>query len=460
MRGKLRQLDGRTAFSAVLLTLVGGVLWAQRAGNRVPARPADCQYGSWSSPRLLEKPDWFLSGTRSAGMASMEAVDGDASDGVARASAYVVGVAGLPSAELSGVVSPGQWPPQLHAFSVDGRRVDGPAGQFWFAYPRAALDGSGNLHVVWGEPDVKLPADPALLHGHIPPVHSLWHAMLRQGRWSRPHLVFRGLLAWDNDNTSRLIADSHGTLHVAAVGSDTADLGNVPGILYLRSDSPTSGQWRATTAIRPSGIYLDLAVDRDQRAAISFIAGGGATPRPNVLFVVRTSDGGTTWSHPVEVSTPEDDPAYEVHAFFDSDRALRMTWVQQPLGEMTGGKLWYSILSDAGRRASASLALPSRVITSHSQAAIDACGTIHFIRQWYGRGVSELRYARVDEGGWSEFGPAFPFPGGHMSLTTDDSTVHVVWQNSSRSVEDTTQFRYGLAYSRLPLFRTEHARHR
>jgi hypothetical protein len=230
-------------------------------------------------------------------------------------------------------------------------------------------------------------------------------------------------------------------------------------MLYLRSEDDASGQWRATNVIRPPGIYLDLAVGRDRRVAIAYIDAGGATePRANVLFVVKSSDGGNSWSRPIEISTPAEDPAYEPHVFFDPDEALRLVWAQQPLGEMAGGMVWHTVLTDTGRRVAKSLALPSNVITSHSQAAIDACGTIHLVRQWYGTGESELRYARVTEEGWSAWSPPFDIQGGHTSLAADDGMVHLLWSTTSRSPVDTTVFRDGLAYSTLPFSPMERRR--
>jgi hypothetical protein len=261
-------------------------------------------------------------------------------------------------------------------------------------------------------------------------------------------------LEWDDENASRLLVDDRGGLHIAFVADDASG----PGVLYLRSDGASSGSWRATKAVHPAGIYFDLALDPDRRVAIAFVqAGGVSQPRANVLFLTQSSDSGTSWSRPEEISTPDEDPAIEPHVFFDRDQALRVVWVQQSLGAFTGGRVWQATLGDTGRRAATALALPSDVMTSHSQAAIDGCGTIHFMTQWYPHGDSELRYARLTSGSWSGWSRPFDTHGGHASLIADRAAVHVVWNSSSRSPVDGT-YRSGLVHGTLPVSRLDSTR--
>ena len=438
----------------LLLLASTDVLGSQSSTVSSSARRDTCRYGSWSKPRWLERPTSFLAATRLAAAAVSGAAPAQGGRASVRAPVrYAAGVAGFLAIKFAGSASPTQWPPQLRAIRLDGPSAGGPAGAFWFAYPRAAIDNDGTLHVVWAEPDDKLPTDPALLHGTVPELRSLWHATLHSGTWSPAKRIYRGeRLQWDEVNASRLVVDGRNGLHIAFVGDDSAG----PAVVYLRSEGAFWGRWRFATSIRAGPIYLDLAIDGERRAAIAFVEPALFTlPRPNVLFLTQSFDAGRTWTRPLAVSAPDEDPAIEPHVFLDRDSAVQLEWVQQSLGGFTGGNLWHTVLAETGRRSTSALPLPSNVITSHSQAAIDACGTIHVMTQAYPNGRSELQYARVTSGGWSTWSRPFDGTGAHASLAADGAMVHVVWDLDSRSPVDGAA-RSGLAHATLPVFGPGH----
>ncbi|HET7188537.1 MAG TPA: hypothetical protein VFI52_10295 [Gemmatimonadaceae bacterium] len=371
-----------------------------------------------------------------------------------RQDAYVVGVAGFLPLTLSRkdlpTTEPITWPPRLRVVRSDGAPIEGPRGDFWFAYPRAVVDASGTLHVLWAEPDLPLPTDPRRLDGQVPTLHSVWYATLRSGSWSRPARVYRNpSLGWDEISTSRLVRDSENGLHLAFSVSDTTS------VIYLSAPSAPERRWRSIRIRQQSSAgYLDLATGSGQQVAIVFTA-GVALPeqRVNVAFLTRSHDGGRTWSEATQVSGPAEEPAIEPHVFIDRLSAVRLVWVQQATSTFVGGKLWHVTLADSGRRSARALALPLNMMTSHSEAILDGCDTVHLFTVAYPEGGAELRYTRTTSNGWTPWMRPFEQPGGRVSIEASEDMVHLVWSSHPRASGPQNPDLSGLAYSTLPVSR-------
>jgi hypothetical protein len=432
----------------LLLLAPAAVLKPQSPASGQPTRGEVCRYGSWARPGWLEVPVSSFSATLFHTAAPRRQT---AAHSARQPVGYAVGVAGFLAAKFKQrSAQPVQWPPRLRAIRLDGTTVKGPnpAGDFWYAYPRAATDDAGTLHVVWAEPDEKLPRDPYSLHGELPVFRSVWYATLRAGKWSRAQRIYQGEeLRWDELTTSRLIVDDQGTLHIAFAAEGS--LGSA--FVYLSAIRAPVRRWRSTSVRHREGMgYLDLAIGPDRRVAVVLVAGVAfPRPRPDVLSLTQSRDGGGTWTPVAEVSTPNEEPAIEPHLFFDRNAALRLAWVQQPTGTFVGGKLWHTTLAGEERGAASALALSSNVITSGSRAAIDSCGTIHVMTQAYAHGTPELQYARFTTEGWSTWSEPFEMAGAHASLAASGGVVHVVWDSSSTSSDGVPLS--GLAHSTLPI---------
>jgi hypothetical protein len=325
-----------------------------------------------------------------------------------------------------------------------------PRGGFWYAYPRAAIDDGGTLHVVWGEPDEPLPKTPVKLRGVLPGIRSVWHAAFRAGSWSRAERIYRGEhLNWDELRTTGLLLDDENRLHVA-VSSDGPPRKQV---IYLSADGSPTRRWHSTVLDYPPGmVYLDLAVGPRGQAAMAFISGVAApVARSNVLFLIRSSDGGSSWSPPAAVTTPAEDPAFEPHLFFDRNAELRLVWVQQDEGSFVGGRLWHAAFAGANRGSMTALALPPDVMTSGTRAAIDSCGTVHVFTQAYPHDRAELWYTRLTRDGWSAWSRPLDVAGAHASIVASRAEVHLVWNTSLPPKSPDGVYRSGLVHATLPI---------
>jgi hypothetical protein len=342
------------------------------------------------------------------------------------------------------------WPPQLRVIRADGAKVGGPSGAFWFAYPRAVTDGAGTLHVMWAEPDTPLPADPRTLRGELPTLRSVWYASLQSGRWSRPQRIHQGRsLQWGEVGTSRIVVDGDDALHVAFASSDS--MGEQ--VVYLGAPSAPVRRWHSVRLPQIGGVtYVDLAAGSRRRLAIAVVSAVALPePRVNVLFVRQSTDGGDSWSPEAAFSGPAEEPAIEPHVFFDDVSALRLEWISQPLGSFVGGTVWHATVTSPGHRVINSLRLPSDVMTSGSEAAMDSCGTIHLFTKAYVEGGPELRYARATTDAWSGWMRPFDGAAGRPSIVVADDTVHLVWNVYPTPADATSAELSGLAYSALPV---------
>lgn len=437
---------------ATLMVLAPWLASMAQVSAQSRAATESCTYGTWTAPTSLDslRPTMTALHFRTLALSPQPIGNEQSRSGQV---AYVVGVAGFLPLTLSRNIllpatQPITWPPQMRVVRSDGATLERPRGDFWFAYPRAVVDDAGTLHVVWAEPDIPLPSDPRSVNGQVPTLHSVWYAALQSGRWSQPVRIYRGeSLEWDDTRTSQLVRDPENGLGVAFSVADS-----LPGIVYLTAPSTPERRWRSTRIRQQTSAgYLDLAAGSDRRLAIVFTA-GVAVPeeRVDVVFLTRSRDGGRTWSEAAQVSGPTEEPAIEPHVFIDRTAAARLVWVQQPQGSFVGGKLWYVALSDSGRQSTHTLALPVDMMTSHSEAAMDACGTVHLFTIAYRQDGNELRYARATSDGWTAWMRPFALPGGRVSIAASDDTVHLIW--SSASVQQ-DGYLSGIAYSTLPVSR-------
>lgn len=442
--------DRRVVCYAMLLLLAPNPRRDGQTAQPNALRHQVCRYGKWSRPHWLEAPTPLLKAIRFPTAALSRASSSPViASSTHSASGYTVGVSGFLATQFARPGWPAQWPPRLRAVRLDGARSQAPSSGFWYAYPRAVVDGAGILHVIWAEPDDKLPTDPRMLNEKLPVLRSLWYVTLSAGKWSRARRIYRGRgLEWDEVRSTRLIVDDLNGLHVAFVADDTTG----PGVTYLRANGQPTRHWRATRVRQMGVAYLDLSVAERQRVAIAFVSSGGAAPsRANVLFLTQSRDGGNTWTSARAISAPGEDPATEPHVFFDSNlQDVQLEWVQQPIGAFTGGSMWRTTVTATGRRSTTALALPPDVMTAGSQAAIDRCGTLHVFTQAYPNGSSELRYARATADGWTAWSRPFDIPGAHAALAVSAGSLHVVWNSSAMSTPDSLPIS-ALAHATLPI---------
>ena len=441
-----------SCLTPLLPVLLGAAPQTGLAASHDTVRFDACRYGNWSRATWIEGiSSSFAASLFHTLTMSRETPARQEWDTGPTPAGFVVGVGGFLAIKFpKDSAWPTQWPPQLRAIRLDGTRFTMPRGGFWYAYPRAAIDDAGTLHVVWGEPDERLPRKPAMLRGELPEIRSVWYARFRAGSWSRTERIYRGQrLRWDDLGTTRLMLDDRNRLHVAF----TSEAPPTDQAIYLRADSSGLGRWHSTVwRIRTGMVYPDLAIGPQGQAAMVFMS-GVALPvaRPNVLFLIRSTDGGKSWSPPTAVTTPAEDPAIEPHLFFDRSSDLRLVWVQQDESSFVGGRLLHTVLAGTDRGPISALALPPDIMTSGMQAAIDSCGTVHVFTQAYPNDRAELWYTRLTSEGWSSWSRPLDMAGAHASIVASRTQVHVVWSTGSLAASPGGVQRTGLVHAALPI---------
>jgi hypothetical protein len=433
MNGLAQQLTALAGRTMMMVWLPSLMLGATGQGQDVPVRPGGCVYGHWTTAQPLEVPVSTLSATR----IPIAALGYD--DGTRRVPAvrgYVVGVVGYEAVELERPYPwKRTWPPQLRALRLDGSSVGSPSGAFLYAYPRAALDRGGVLHVLWGDTGDTLPRDPRRYGNRGPVLRALWYARWRSGRWSTPQRIYTARqIHWDEFVASALIVDAAQGLHVAFAAIDSVG----SALVHLSSDATDPRVWRASVS-RPENLptYVALAAGGSRTLALAFVSTlTSPVPRDDALFVIRSLDNGASWSQPRLVTRETEEPALEPHVFFRG-QTVELLWTAQPVGRFTDGRVWHATLAADGTDLAPRSALTLSGATTGSRAAMDACGTLHLVLKEFRHvggpeGRSELAYARFAQDHWTALEYPFPIPSGHPSMVAIGDALHLFWNQVPR----------------------------
>ena len=168
------------------------------------------------------------------------------------------------------------------------------------AMPHITPDGAGLVHAFW----LGAPSEETGLR-------SLQHSRLRLGTgptlaWTDPQDLAESVTVW-----SVARAPGAGTLHLLYVRPTQSD--TWPAGLYAKRSTDEGATWSAPVVVLPS-VYFRLYTA--EQLDLSVVAGTGDTvtvawddPRLGRPFLVRSTDGGATWSDPVAVEAPDLGPA-------------------------------------------------------------------------------------------------------------------------------------------------------
>ncbi len=397
----------------------------------------ECTYGPWSAPTVIEPPIAMLNATRFPVIATVTGA------GHTRPSSQqpglisdVVGVAGYEAIDPWPEASwPGAWPPQLRVFRArQNVSVPPPNGAHWYAYPRAATDRHGVLHVVWAEPDTAPPVSRRDVRrgvmGEDPRFTAVWYAQLRDGEWSQPSVVFRAYnVKWHRQVASQLVIESGARLRIAFPADDSTG----SSLVYLHAESSSRApEWHSRVWRFQGGVgYADLGAGEDGRLAIAVVK----APEPpetgrDFLYVTYSADSGSTWSSPKRISRPTEEPAREPHVFL-RDTVVNVVWTSQPYGSFTDGVVWNANVRPQGVDVRQRTALRLSGATNGSRVAVDPCGTVHFVVRQYSPSAraSIIAYARHGKAGWSAIEHPFELPGHQPSIAVVRDTVRLIWSS-------------------------------
>lgn len=330
--------------------------------------------------------------------------------------------------------APSRMVTQLRIRTPDGRWISAPPGDFTFAYPRMAVDERRTLHVLWAEPALgdtsRTSTSPSRWS-----FTSVWHAMLRDGRWSRPQAVYRGAgLNWEPGQVSPLFADGDGTLHVAlAVIDDTG----VSRILHLYG---AATRWsHSVIPLHAPAAYVDMDVDSAANGVVAYALSHRDSLgwHTNTILVRRTGDGGRTWGDPIRVSLPEQGPGFEPRLARGRGDTLHLLWTQSDsanINATTG--LWHTRSGDGGATWTAPVRSPFAGMTHQLQAVADPCGGVHVVISDFSR--LSLIYMRLPAAADAPVQPPFSGMAGGPALGMDASgMLHLVWTETVlRSPDD------------------------
>ncbi|HEX6370649.1 MAG TPA: sialidase family protein [Longimicrobium sp.] len=352
-----------------------------------------CPQGEWSRPVEV-----WSGGT--AGPGDTLQIDFRPALAAGARAAYAVGTIGTAMAKPA--------PEPLLARQIGGGSLGSPEGGRTFVHPRAAVDGAGILHMLWAESDPS--GAPAAGPGR-PRLSRLMYGRYARGEWSRAETVYTGLPLWHTANNSDLLIGDDG-LHAAFVAVRP---GTGPVLVHLRSSATG---WRATEINRDSayaagpargGAYPRLAVGGGGRVYLAFVAAartaaGPQAPNANSVFLMRSGDGGASWSRPVLVSYSGQDQATDPQLLAAGGDTLHLLWGKNLHGGVWAEVVWHAFSADGGATwtAPVEVGVPGHAGQLHNlRATMAPAGRLHLAFRASGHGLADDARAGIYHATWS-----------------------------------------------------------
>jgi len=377
----------------VVVALVAGACQRQPIGPvgqpRARESSGACKQRIWSAPApLLTPPASRRSVARNPSIAA------DAND------VYIVGN------DVPFLDKPVRVGETFTAWRVGHGSIGAPAADRAFVSPKAVLDSSGRLHVVW--------AEPAALEPVIPPYHwmllqasSLWSAEYQpDSGWSSPTLIYSGPVVWTGV--------MRGTV---GGGEESENLIAAPieggGALVVDF---SGGRWSATPVpIRPEPAYVSVLGLGTKRLLAVVKADTTQTQDRNSVFLYEQRADGP-WRLASLVQHSGTQPAMEVKLLKGTGGRVHMIWRQMLREDYF--VIRHASSDDGGESFSNPSDLPSGGLIRGVDAATDDCGRVHVVYEDWSGGMDAVRigYATWD-GVWSKPQRLFPtYTAGELAL--------------------------------------------
>ena len=329
----------------------------------------------------------------------------------------------------------------------EGTPLPRPAGHDVFMLPRVARLTDSAFAMMWGVPD-SVPTD-----HRLPPwtnVARLWAATWDSRRgWTEAHPLLAGApVAWTEEVVTGPITRD---------GDVLLAIPHRKGLQYLRYHE---GMWRGVLIpLASSTAYASVATDpRTADVLIAYIAAvPDAMADANSVFVIRSENGGASWSAPTLVSRSGGTPAFDVSLLNGLGGRMQLVWMQDQTGDLVPEVIRRVESTDGGRtwQSPTDLRLPPG--TRALKAVADACGALHVIyKDWRGGGTTgHLDYARFTGDRWSAIEHLLPqatvVSGSLASL--DSADVLLVFLSRQDATDPREPLR--LRYSRLAVHARE-----
>jgi len=298
----------------------------------------------------------------------------------------------------------------LAAWDERGQSIGRPAGPFSFILPRAAVDASGRLHLLWGEP-AEAPRSRPAYEWPLQAVQVWTASYTPDGGWSVAEKLYQGEpIGWEFATLSDPSTTGSSEIVVAASRKATA-LGG--GVLLARFDGL---RWATSEVPFPwplAGPLYPSAVVRVRRLFLAFIsADPDADSDVNSVWLRASADGGASWEAPRLVSRSGSTPALDVHVLAGPNDELRFVWLQNVTVERGPGApavVRQMLSRDAGAAWLPPSDLGGAGPRGRVRAAVDRCGRTHVLFEDISRGADASRLAHaVWDGRWSAQTALFP----------------------------------------------------
>lgn len=397
-----------SCFATTLLLLTGACHAPSPAANASPLPSADagaCADSGWSAPALLI-PDTLRHQVYRPSLA----VDGER---VVLAGNYLP----YQNDTTASITQP------LFVHDTEYGRLDPPPGDFHFLSPRPAFDGEGRLHLVWAEPvDTMTMATPRDWFQAAAWAGSVWHAVyVPESGWTTPEELYSGRsIHWLIDGAD-LVASPSGDLHLSFV----EDRMTPSRVVHMRLSGDSVRQSLFDISV---GAYTSVTATADGRIYLAYDAPDRIIDDDDyVIYVVRSVDGGETWSEPQRIAGFGREATRNLQIRAGPDGTVHVAWIHN--ADPSRYRIGVATSHDAGLTWTLRDDVPVGGNFQAMKAAADACGDLHLIYQqsneddlwasigYVGLGLDSVRpRARF-------LSRTIP----EAALASDDGRLHVVW---------------------------------
>jgi len=306
--------------------------------------------------------------------------------------------------------------------------------------PVIAIDSSGNIHIVW--------------YGDISSSISIYQIRYIKSTdggntWTNPINI-------TNESYSQfypaIAIDSYNNIYVVWEGSSVAS----PTLHQVRFSKSTDGgnTWSNPIDIT-SGSYPNgspsLAIDSSNNIHLAFIGESSISPSNFQIRYCKSLDGGNTWSNPVNITNENYDQSEPAIAI-DKLGNLHIVWDGENPTNPNYNQIRYSKSTDSGTTWSSPLNITndSNYVQHEPRIAIDSSNIIYVI--WSGECSEspdnfQLRYSKSTDWGNTWNNPAIIInednDHGEPSIAIDNSnTIHLVWEGINPANPTGYQIRY------------------
>ena len=370
----------RYRLDLLLLVLTVGAC----ATTKRDPKPRTCMYGAWSQPVPLSDS----LPTAVFRFPSLAAGSGDA---------FVVGN------DIALFDSQTVRPNPLVAARLGGSAIGHPPGEWNFAFPRAAVDALGTLHLLWGEPDGGYQSVAAYAWPND--IVSIWHASYEPARgWSPAHELSRmRSFDWDEQLTPAFsVASTGDRLSLSTLGS-TRVLRDTP-VVFVYAD----GRWSARRLQTDVPMLYSASAITPEHLYFAYVGVTGVTPTSTSVFVQRSDDEGLTWRPAGKVSaSSRGGRSSEVKVLTAGDEYVFVTWIETT---PKGSAIRLALSKDRGITWAQTSDLDMGYEVRSLQASVDSCRALHVVvDHWDTDGANgHLDYASWAEK-WSPPSHLFPY---------------------------------------------------